>query len=199
MQSIIYYRRKFNWLFDQMRIFPVLQWSNICVLLGLWKCIPSACLVCLVPYREHVDRPSTGTGDEEACFRSFLWQNILYFASTILTVMQDTWVVSSWNSWWEATLVPSTLGFPFNLFGISYFLLLYPPPPVLQSLVRGPGMGCWVPGVVRKSPNGSLTSIKSLQRLSMDNIVPIWKKLSITPLPWVLPSSLMVIPPSFSS
>lgn len=109
------------------------------------------------------------------------------------------WVVSSWNSWWEATLVPSTLGFPFNLFGISYLLLLYPPPPVLQSLVRGPGMGCWVPEVVRKSPNGSLTSIKSLQLLSMDNIVPIWRKLSITPLPWVLPSSLMVIPPSFSS
>lgn len=47
---------------------------------------------------------------------------------------------------------------------------LYLPSPVLYSLVKGPGIECWVPEIVR-CPNASLTSIKFLKLLLVERLL----------------------------
>ena len=59
---------------------------------------------------------------------------------------------------------------------------LYLPSPVLYSLVKGPGIECWVPEIVR-CPNASLSSIKFLKLLLGERLYCFClKEASLTPV-----------------
>lgn len=101
--------------------------------------------------------------DQRACFWSFLWQNILLPSCTDVR-----------HPKWFPLKIPNgsnTFGFPFNLFGISAFVLPgTPPPPVLFSAVKGAGVRVLGPWCNQAVSYASLTPFISLQLLSVERL-----------------------------